>query len=90
MQFTCNSTSHPLPVSSQCIALIALRLPHCRHVCPTQALGGVAAHAAQELALTVDIAALDAKNYQLWNYRRRLVLALGPAALAEQVRGCGG
>ncbi|PRW32925.1 farnesyltransferase geranylgeranyltransferase type-1 subunit alpha [Chlorella sorokiniana] len=49
-----------------------------------EALGGVAAHAAQEFALTAEIAALDAKNYQLWNYRRRLVLALGPAVHAER------
>ena len=51
-----------------------------------QALGGVAAHARGEFELTAEVAALDAKNYQLWNYRRRLVLALGPAVHAEAVR----
>lgn len=59
---------------------------------PAQALGGVAAHAAREFELTAEIAELDAKNYQLWNYRRRLALALGAAAHAERVgavaRGC--
>lgn len=52
---------------------------------PAQALGGVAAHAAREFELTAEIAELDAKNYQLWNYRRRLALALGAAAHAERV-----
>ena len=48
------------------------------------ALGGPAAHAAEEKALMRVVAAENPKNYQLWNARRRLALALGPE-VAEEV-----
>lgn len=50
-----------------------------------QALGGVAAHAQQEKALTRSVATSNPKNYQLWNHRRRLALALGAAQAEEEV-----
>lgn len=60
-----------------------------RPACPPQrqALGGPAAHAAGEKALTRSVATANPKNYQLWNYRRRLALALGAGpAQVEEVR----
>lgn len=61
--------------------LTALRAP------ASQALGGVPAHAAAEKALMRSVATANPKNYQLWNFRRRLALALGGAAAAEEVGG---
>jgi hypothetical protein len=30
------------------------------------------------------------KNYQLWNHRRKIALAMGPAATEQELRFCGG
>lgn len=43
----------------------------------------MAVHAAAEQALTRSVATANPKNYQLWNYRRRLSLALGPPQAEE-------
>lgn len=50
-----------------------------------QALGGVAARADEERALQRSVATANPKNYQLWNYRRRLAGVLGATAVAEEV-----
>ena len=38
---------------------------------------------AQEEALLAEVAADNPKNYQLWNYRKRLALQKGPACAQE-------
>lgn len=50
-----------------------------------QALGGVAARAAEEKALMRSVATANPKNYQLWNHRRRVALALGPQQAEEEL-----
>ncbi|KAL4422871.1 hypothetical protein ABPG75_009068 [Micractinium tetrahymenae] len=50
-----------------------------------EALGGVAARGEQEKALTRSVATANPKNYQLWNHRRRLALALGPGQAEEEM-----
>eukprot|EP00887_Chlorella_sp_A99_P007361 scaffold2.g7361.t1 len=50
-----------------------------------EALGGPVAHAAEERALMRAVAARNPKNYQLWNARRRLALALGPECAEEEL-----
>lgn len=48
-----------------------------------QALGGVRARINQEKRLMRQVATDNPKNYQLWNYRRKFALALGPEQAAE-------
>ena len=54
-----------------------------------QALGGVEAHAAGERQLMRSVATANPKNYQLWNHRRRVALALGPGQAEEVGLGTG-
>lgn len=51
-------------------------------------LSALKADMQQECVFTAQVAEDSIKNYQLWNHRRKIALALGPAAAEQELQFC--